>query len=126
MSYAVDLIGRAGGAQDVVGGDAPALAGELIATARPADAFENAVAHEGLENGLEMPRRQAMARGQGFGGDGATARIEGDVDDGGDGQNAFARQERHGSLQGRGAADLWYHSTTAPGSSRTAFPAPCL
>ena len=37
--YAVDLVGRAGGAQDVVGGNSPTLAGELIATARPADAL---------------------------------------------------------------------------------------
>ncbi len=71
------------------------LAGELIASARTANAFENAVAHESLEHRLEMPRRQAMARSEGLGGDRTAARVEGDVDDGGDGQNAFARQEGH-------------------------------
>ena len=55
----VGVLDGAGGAQDVVGGDAPALARELVAAARPADAFEDAVAHQRLQHRLEMARRQA-------------------------------------------------------------------
>src|SRR5215475_12029748 len=54
----LSLLGAAGRAQDVVGGDAALLAGELVAAARAADAPEDAVAHQGLEHGLEMPRWQ--------------------------------------------------------------------
>ena len=66
----VDLVGRAGRAQDVVGGDAALLAGEFIAAARSPDAFEDAVPHQRLQDGLEMARRQPVARRQGFGGHG--------------------------------------------------------
>ena len=89
---AVDLVDRAGGAQDFVGGDAALLARELIAAARSAHASEDAVAHQRLQHRLEMARRQPMAGRQRLGGDRPATRIEGDVDDGGDGQDAFARQ----------------------------------
>ena len=63
---AVDLVGGAGRAQNIVGGDAALLARELIAAMRAADALENAVAHQRLQHRLEMPRRQAVAICQGL------------------------------------------------------------
>ena len=93
--HPVEFVGGAGGAQDIVGGDAALLAGELVAAARPADALEDAVAHQRLQDRLQMPWRQAVARRQRLGCDRSPACIERDVNDGGDCQNAFARQERH-------------------------------
>src|SRR5262245_43726880 len=92
---AVHVVGRAGGTQNIVRRDAALLARELVAAARPARALEDAVAHQCLQHRLEMPRRQAMARRQRFGRDRPPARVERDVDDGGDGQGAFAGQKRH-------------------------------
>ena len=94
--YAVDLVDRPGGTQDIVGRDAALLAGEFITPARSPDAFENSVTHERLQDRLQMARRQPVARRQGFGCDRTAPRVERDVDDGGNGQNTFARQERHG------------------------------
>src|SRR5207302_10300179 len=84
-----------GGAQNIVRRDAALLAGELVAAARPARALEDAVAHQRLQHRLQMPRRQAVARRQRFGRDRPSARVKRDIDDGGDGQGAFALQERH-------------------------------
>ena len=86
---------RAGGAQDVVGGDPAPLARQFVAAARPADALEDAVAHQRLQHRLEMPWRQPVARRQRLSGNRPPARMERDVDDGGNGQNAFAGQKRH-------------------------------
>ena len=47
---AVLAVGRHGGAHDVAGGDAPALAGQLVAAARAAHAFQDAVPHERLQD----------------------------------------------------------------------------
>ena len=100
--YAVDLVDRPGGTQDIVGRDAALLAGEFVTPARSPDAFENSVTHERLQDRLQMARRQPVARRQGFGCDRTAPRVERDVDDGGNGQNTFARQKRHGSSAGRG------------------------
>jgi hypothetical protein len=51
--------------------------------------------HQCLQNRLEMPRRQAMTCRQRFGRDRASARVERDVDDSGNGQGAFVRQKGH-------------------------------
>ena len=48
---------------------AEALARELIAAARTANALEDAVANKRLENRLEVARRQPVLRRQRFGGD---------------------------------------------------------
>ena len=103
--YTVDLVDRTGGAQDVVGRDAALLAGEFVAAARSPDAFEYPVPHERLQDRLQMARRQPVARRQGFGCHRSAPRVERDVDDGGNGQNTFARQERHGASVDRGGED---------------------
>ncbi len=105
---AVDLVRGAGGAQDLLGCYAAPLAREFVAAARAADALENAMTHQRLQHRLEMPRRKAVARRQGFGGDGPASRVERDVDDGGDRQNAFARQERHDRVRGKWCSVVYY------------------
>ena len=70
----VDLLGCAGCAQNIVGGDAALLARQLVAAARPSCTLENAVPHQRLQHRLEMPRRQAMARRQCFSRDWPSAR----------------------------------------------------
>ena len=50
-------VDRRRGAQDVIGRDPLALAGEGVTAARTTNAFENAVAHQGLQHRLEVPRR---------------------------------------------------------------------
>ena len=72
-----------------------ALARQFVAAARAADAFEDAVVHQRLQHRLEMARRQLVAGGQGLGRDRPPSAVERDVDDGGDGQKAFAGQQRH-------------------------------
>ena len=56
------VVDRAGGAQDFGGGDALALARELVAAARAAHAPEDALVHQRLQHRLEMARRQAVTR----------------------------------------------------------------
>ena len=48
------ILDGAGGAQDFVGGDAPALARQLIAAMGPADALQDAHPHQRLQHGFEM------------------------------------------------------------------------
>ena len=59
---AVNLVGRAGSAQDIVGRDAVLLAGKFIAAARSPDAPEYPVTYEGLQDRLQMAWRQPVAR----------------------------------------------------------------
>ena len=88
-------LGAARGAHDVLGADVVLLARELIAAVRPADTAQDAVAHQRLQHRLEMARRQLVARGKRLGRNRAIARVHGDVDDGGECEDAFARNERH-------------------------------
>jgi hypothetical protein len=53
---AVQLDGRAGGAQYIIGRDTARLACKLVAATRSARSFENAVTHQRLQHRLEMPR----------------------------------------------------------------------
>ena len=55
------VLDRAGGAQDFVGGDAPALARQLVAAARPADALEDA--HRAPAPAAPAPDGAPAARG---------------------------------------------------------------
>jgi hypothetical protein len=95
LRLAIGLLDRPGGTQDVVGRDKALLPGELIAAPRSPQAFEDALADQRLEHGLQMSRREPMTRCQGFGGDGPATGMQRDIDNGCDGKNAFARQERH-------------------------------
>ena len=53
-----------GGAQNVIGGNASAVAGELVAAARSANAAQDPAADERLQNGFKVPWRQAVTRGK--------------------------------------------------------------
>jgi len=83
--------------QDIVGGDTTPVAGELVATVRTADAFEDAAANQRLQHGFKMPRRQAMPRGQRFCGDWMPGSLHRHVDDCSYGKDSFARKQRHGA-----------------------------
>src|SRR5207302_3131748 len=69
--------------------------GELITPARPADALEDAVAHQRLQDRLEMAWRQPMAVGQRLGGNWLATGMQSHIDDGCDRKQAFAGQQRH-------------------------------
>jgi hypothetical protein len=56
-----DLLDGTRRPQDIVGGNAILLAGELISAARSAHAPEYALPHQGLQHGLQVPRRKVMA-----------------------------------------------------------------
>jgi hypothetical protein len=53
------------------------------------------VSHQGLKNWLEMARRQAMSVCKRLGGDWPSPRVQSNVDDGRDSQDAFTRQQLH-------------------------------
>ena len=91
----VGVLGGAGGAQDVLGADAPVLAREFVAAVRPAHAAQDAVAHQRLQNRFEMARRQLMARRQRLGRDRPAAGVDRHIDHGGNGKNALAGHQRH-------------------------------
>jgi hypothetical protein len=78
------------------GGDAVLLAGELVAAARPTHALEDAVAHERLQDRFEMAGWEPVTSCQCLGSYRPAVRMQRDVNHGGNGENAFARQERHG------------------------------
>src|SRR5262245_10573896 len=85
-----------GGAQDVAGSNAVLLSRQFITTMRPANTFEDAVASQGLQYRLEMPRRPPKSPRQRLSRYRLVTRIERDIDDRGDRQNAFGRQKLHG------------------------------
>ena len=95
----IGFIDRSGGAQNIVGGHAPAVAREFVAAARAADAAKNAAADQRLQNRFKMPRRQAMARGKSFCGDRLPMLLHRDIDDRGNSENSFAGKQRHRKLE---------------------------
>ena len=82
----------AGGAQDLVGADVAFAARELVAAARPAHAAQDSLAHQRLQNRFEMARRKTMPARKRLRGHRLATRIHGDVEDGGNGKDALARQ----------------------------------
>ena len=89
-----------GGAQDVGDGDAPALARQLVAAARTADAVEDSFVHQRLQHRLEMARREIVSRRELARRHRPFARIERDIDDRSDGKQTLAGQKRHGGKTG--------------------------
>src|SRR5262249_45890425 len=83
-------------ARSIVGSDAVLLSGQFITTIRPANAFKDVVAHQRLQHLFEMSRRQPKSPRQRLSLYRLVTRIERDIDDRGDRQNAFARQKVHG------------------------------
>jgi dUTP pyrophosphatase len=81
--------------QNIVGGDAPSLARQFIAAARPTDALENADPHQRLQHRLEMPRRKVVPRRQHLGRNGPPALVQRDVDDGSNRQETLAGEQCH-------------------------------
>ena len=71
------------------------FAREFVAAVRPANAFQNAIAHKRLQHRFEMARRKLMTRGKRLGRHRPASRIDGHVDHSGNGKNAFARNQRH-------------------------------
>jgi len=82
--------GGHGGAHDIAGGDAPAFPRQLIAATRSAHALEDAVPHQGLQQGFQMPGRQGMAAGQRLGRHRGRPGVVGNVDDSGNTQHGTA------------------------------------
>ncbi len=89
------FIDRSGGAQDIDGGYTAPLARQLVAAARAADAFEDAVADERLQHRLEMAWRQAVPGRQRLGGYRAAAALKRHVDHSSNRKDSFAREQRH-------------------------------
>ena len=73
------------------------LARELVAAVRSAHAAQDAVAHQRLQHRFEMARRKLMARRQRLGRNRPAAGVDRHVDHGGNGENALAGHQRHGS-----------------------------
>jgi hypothetical protein len=89
------VLDGAGGAHYVVGGDAAALVGQLISAARFPLTFQDPDPHQGLENWLEMSRRERMPFGQDLGRDRAATAMERNIDDGSNREEALAGEQRH-------------------------------
>jgi hypothetical protein len=89
---------KTGNAKDLTCGDNRRIAGEHVAALRPASSVENTFAHETLQYGLQISRRQTMARRQHIGGKRLGTCGESDVNYRGKGKSAFARQEWHDRL----------------------------
>ncbi len=83
------------GAHDVAGGEAAALAGEFVATARSARSFEDSVSHERLKHWFEMPRRQFVPGRERLGGDWLRPGVERDIRHRRDGEERTPRQKVH-------------------------------
>ena len=89
------VLDGAGGAKDVVGGDAAPLAGEFVAAAWPADALEDADPDQGLQHRLQMTGREGMAGGQCLRGYRMAPAMKGDVDDCSNREKSLAGKQRH-------------------------------
>ena len=89
------VLDGAGGAKDVVGGDAAPLAGEFVAAARPADALQDADPDQGLQHRLQMAGWQGMAGGQCLRGYRMAPAMKGDVDDCSNREKSLAGEQRH-------------------------------
>ena len=72
-------------------GDPSALARQFVAAARPAHALEDLGVDEPLEQRLQMARGQLMTPSQSFGRNRRRARMQRDIDDSGDRENAPSR-----------------------------------
>ncbi len=81
-----------GGAQDLVGADAFLVARKLVAAAWPAHAAQDSLAHQRLQNRFEMAWRQTMPVCKRLRRHRPATSVHGDVEDGGNGQDALARQ----------------------------------
>jgi hypothetical protein len=78
-------------AHDLAHADPPPLARQLVAASRPTDAFEDFGTDQALENYLEVTRWQFVTGGQRFGGSGRRARMQRDVDNCSNRENAPSR-----------------------------------
>ena len=93
------------GAQNVIGGNAFAVAGKLVTAARSANAAQDSAADECLQNGFQVPRRQAVTCGKGLCGNRLPMLLHRDIDNRGDSENSFAGQQRHREEQTRVRGD---------------------
>jgi hypothetical protein len=91
-----------GGAENIVCRHAAAVARKFIAAIWAADALENAVAHQRLQDLLKMPGRQTEAGRESFGRNRPLIRGYRNFDHCGDRQQRFAREHRHSKLKTSG------------------------
>jgi hypothetical protein len=85
----IGVLGRNGGAQDVIGRDAAALSAEFVTAMLPTDTFKDAVTDQRLQDRLEVPGRQPITGCQGLRRHRACPRVNGDVNDRSDGEQAL-------------------------------------
>jgi hypothetical protein len=76
------------GTHDLTRGDAPALTRQLIAASRPAHPLEDFGVNQPLEQCLQMAWGQFMTLSQDFGANRRRARMQRDIDNGGNSENA--------------------------------------
>src|ERR1700692_3880618 len=91
----VGFVDRSRGAQDIVGGHAARYPRTLVAAARAADAFEDSFADQALQHGLQVSRRQVMARRERFCRDWTSWSLHRHIDDGCNCEESFAWEQRH-------------------------------
>lgn len=101
----IGVLGRNGGAQDVIGRDAAALPAEFVTAMRPTDTFKDASRTSACRTGSRS-RGGLMTGCQGLRRHRACPRVNGDVNDRSDGEQALARHQRH-----------WARPTVAPDTS---------
>jgi hypothetical protein len=92
--FVLDSPGRA---QDVVGRNPPAVAGEFVSAARSPRPSQNALPHQGLQHRFQQSGWKVMARCQCLRGNRTLARVKCDVGYGDNSEHILARQERHGN-----------------------------
>jgi len=97
-------------------GNAPALACELVAAARTADAVEDSFVHQCLQHGLEMARREIVPRRELARRHRPFARIERDINDRSDGEQTLVGEKRHG---GTGVGTMILDRNTSATASLT-------
>ena len=91
----IGVLGGNGGAQDIVGRNTSALPAQFETAVWPADTFNDAIANQSLQDRLEMPRRAPVPGGECLRRNRASPRVDGNVNYGSNGVEAFARHQRH-------------------------------
>ncbi len=84
-------------ANDLGRADAPALTRQFVAAARSAHALQNVGAHQRLEQGFEMARRQAEPNSEQLRRDRLRPGVDRNIDDRSKRQNTAPGQEHHAS-----------------------------
>jgi len=84
----IGVSGGKGGTQDIVGRNTSALPPQFVIAVWPADTFKDAVTNQCLQDRFEMPRREPMPGGECLRRNGASPRIDGNVNYDSNGEEA--------------------------------------